>query len=375
MISIVIPTYNEKENLEPLVTQVAAALSTINGQAEILIVDDDSPDGTAAEAERLAQKFPVSVLVRKNERGLATAVLAGFDRARGDVVGVMDADLSHRPQDLPALIKALNEQGADLAVGSRFVPGGGSEDWSRWRGFVSSVARFLGRGLCPIRDLTSGFFMFKREILEGAPLQPVGYKILLEMLVKCRTRKVVEVPILFRDRTHGASKLDTRTTLAYLGHLLALYYWILFKASARKDVGSTITFARFGLVGLSGIVVNYGLFSLLRWAMDVPYLLAAAVAIELSILSNFFFNHYWTWRHRGETDLGAMLHRALKYHLVAGIAAFGGNWLILYILADFLGVPVDLAYFVGIAAGMAVNFVLNDRWTFARTLWERSNGR
>lgn len=374
LLSIVIPTYNEKENIEPLVKSVSAALGTIKGESEILIVDDDSPDGTSQEAFRLAEDYPVDVLVRKNERGLATAVMAGFDRARGDIVCVMDADLSHRPQDIPALFKALEDPDVDLVVGSRFVPGGGTENWSRWRGFVSWAARSMGRGLCPVRDLTSGFFMFRKDILHGVRLAPIGYKILLEMLVKCRLHRVLEVPIIFRDRTFGQSKLDSRTTLAYIRHLIALYLWIIFRASAKDDAGPTITFARFGLVGVSGIIVNYGLFSLFRWGFQIPYLVAAGLAIEISIITNFLLNNFWTWRHRGRLSLGTLLKRVPQYHLVAGIAAFGGNWLVLFILADLAGLPVDPSYFIGIGVGMFINYFLNDRWTFAQTMWESNKG-
>jgi dolichol-phosphate mannosyltransferase len=369
MISVVIPTYNEKDNIERLIREVAQTLDQLPPDGEIIVVDDDSPDGTADEVRRMAGDWPVRVVVRTQERGLATAVMRGFDEARGDVIAVMDADLSHRPEDLARLWRALEENGADMVIGSRHVAGGGAEDWSRVRGFISWVARMMSRGLCPIKDSTSGFFMFRKSIIDQIHLNPVGYKIGLEIAVKSRTRKIVEAPILFRDRTHGQSKLDWRVTADYFKHLLALYWWILFRASAKVDVGPTLTFARFCLVGFSGVAVNYGLFALFRHGFGVDHLIAGAVAIEISILSNFALNNFWTWRsrHQGWAGLGA---RLVKYHLVAGLAAFGGNWGTLYLLADVVGLQVDLSYIIGIGVGILINFFLNDRWTFARTLWE-----
>lgn len=373
MLSVVIPTYNERPNIEPLLSAVSEVLSQIEETSEIIIVDDDSPDGTAEEAARFDGTGPVRVIVRKNERGLATAVLRGIEEAHGELVAVMDADLSHQPSGLLTMYERLTADGADLVVGSRFVEGGGIENWTRWRGFVSWVARMLSRGICPIKDSTSGFFMFRKAILDGVDLAPYGYKICLELLVKSRVKKVAEAPIMFRDRAHGNSKLDSRTTLAYIFHLIALYIWIIFRASPTKDVGPTMTFARFSIVGLSGVVVNYGLFTLLRLVSGLPHMLAAFLAIETSIITNFAINNFWTWRHRHRGGGSKLLERGIKYHVVAGLAAFGGNWATLYILVDVMGLNINFSYLFGIALGMLINYVLNDRWTFARDLWENGH--
>jgi dolichol-phosphate mannosyltransferase len=372
MISIIIPTYNEKDNLEPLLSQLSVALERIDEPHEIVVVDDDSPDGTAREAERLGSRHPVSVVIRKDERGLATAVMRGFAEARGDIIAVMDADMSHDPAYVVDLYEALQGRQADMVVGSRFIEGGRTENWSRWRGLVSWVARTLSRGICPVKDSTSGFFMFRRSMLDGVDLKPVGYKIGLEMLIKCPVGNVIEVPIVFKDRAFGHSKLGSRNTLLYLGHLVALYWWILRRADPTRQVGPILTFARFSLVGLSGVVVNYGLFRFLRLVPGLSYLVAAFLAIEVSILSNFFLNHFWTWRHRLRPGVRPFLSRAAKYHIVAGIAAFGGNWGTLYVLAELFGFQVDFSYLTGIGVGMLINFFLNDRWTFARALWRNN---
>jgi len=370
MLSVIIPTYNERDNMEPLVRGVAQALRLLGVEGEIVVVDDNSPDGTGAEVERLAAHYPLRLVSRATERGLATAVMRGFDAARGDVIAVMDADLSHPPESLVDMYLTLMARGADMVVGSRFVKDGGTENWSRKRAFISLVARLFSVFLSPFKDNTSGFFMFRRQILEGARLRPVGYKIFLEMLVKTRAQSVVEEPILFRDRTRGQSKLTARTTLDYLRHLAALFRYVLLEAGHGREVGVTVTFARFSLVGLFGVGVNYGLFALLHHALGVHHLAAAALAIEISIIGNFLLNNFWTWRRRVRPGLDGLLARAARYHAVAGLAAFGGNWCLLWLLRDGLGVDMDAAYLAGIAVGMIVNFLLNDRWTFARTLWE-----
>jgi len=222
---VIVPTYNERENIGPLVRGVFAALRPHGIPAEVLVVDDDSPDGTAGAARELAREYPVRVLVRRGERGLASAVLAGFSEARAAIVGVMDADLSHPAEALPALYEAVATGGAEIAVGSRRVPGGGVEQWPLSRRVISRVAGLLARGLTTLRDPTSGYFLFRREILDGVRLAPVGYKICLEVVVRTRSRAVREIPIVFRDRTHGRSKLGSGVTADYLRHLWSLYRW------------------------------------------------------------------------------------------------------------------------------------------------------
>ena len=215
-VSVIVPTYCEAENLPLLVPRIAAACPA----AEILIVDDDSPDATAA----VCAELPVRLLVRKGERGLASAVLYGMHHAQGDVRVVMDADLSHPPEAIPALVDAIRA-GADFAIGSRYVRGGRTDaDWSRWRRLMSRVATLLARPLTPARDPLAGYFAIPRgTFANGGPFDPVGFKIGLELMVKCDCRRVREVPITFRDRHKGVSKLTGREVVNYLRHLARLY--------------------------------------------------------------------------------------------------------------------------------------------------------
>jgi dolichol-phosphate mannosyltransferase len=185
---------------------------------ELIIVDDGSPDGTADLAESYADKHPVVVVRRPGKAGLASAVLAGFGKARGDVLVVMDADLSHPPEAVPRLIAAIAD-GADLAVGSRYVTGGGTEDWPLKRRIVSRAACLIGNVLVPIRDCTSGFFAIRRSALDGVKLNPIGFKIGFEVMARGRYKKAVEVPYVFRDRELGKSKFGRREIGQYLVQL------------------------------------------------------------------------------------------------------------------------------------------------------------
>lgn len=216
MISVVVPTYNEAGSLPLLAERLGQALA--GRDWELLVVDDGSPDGTADLAEALAPRIPVRVLRRRAKSGLASAVTAGFREARGDLLVVMDADLSHPPEVVPTLIDAV-VGGADLAVGSRYVPGGGIEDWPRRRRVVSRVACLLGNALVPVRDATSGFFALRRSAIEGVRLNAIGFKIGFEVIARGRYARIVEVPYTFRDRELGASKFGRREVLQYLVQL------------------------------------------------------------------------------------------------------------------------------------------------------------
>lgn len=232
-VSVVVPTYNERENVAPLVRRVFAALDP--QQAELLIVDDNSPDGTAAAAAELAERYPVRCIVRQSERGLAGAVIRGLREARGELCVVMDADLSHPPEAIPALIEAMRDPQVEMALGSRFVAGARVDSqWSWQRRLNSWAARVLARPLTDVRDAMSGFFCVRRQQLDLDRLRPVGYKIALELMVRHGWRNIVEVPIAFADRAAGRTKLDLGQQAAYLRHLWRLYRYALFGRGRRR---------------------------------------------------------------------------------------------------------------------------------------------
>lgn len=223
-VSVIVPTYREAENLPLLVPRVAASLREAERRFEIVVVDDSSPDRTPEVCRELSLQHPLRLVVRRGERGLASAVLRGVEEARGELIVVMDADLSHPPERIPALLRAL-EEGADFALGSRYVAGGGIEQgWGPLRSMNSVIATALAWPLTSVRDPMSGFFAVRRETVETAErLDPLGYKIGLELMVRCDCRAIEEVPIHFGKRRHGESKLDLGERWLYLRHLGRLY--------------------------------------------------------------------------------------------------------------------------------------------------------
>ena len=223
MLSIVIPTYNEGDNIVPLVERIDNALA--GRDYEILFVDDNSQDGTAAIIEDLAPRYPVGVAVRKTERGLASAVVYGIANTTGEKVLVMDADLQHPPEVIPTLVAAA-ENGADIVIASRYVKGGACQEWGLFRKLVSAVSTRIAHIFLPptrpVKDPMSGFFMFDRRVVAHARLQPRGYKILLEILMEGEFENVTEVPFTFVTRDEGQSKLNTRQQIEYIRHIYGL---------------------------------------------------------------------------------------------------------------------------------------------------------
>ena len=218
IVSIIVPTYNERDNVIPLIEGIRGALEP-KWDYEIIIVDDNSPDGTQEVVRQLAaEDTRIKLIQRSGKLGLGSAVTTGFAMASGDYWVMMDADLSHRPEDLPNLLDALSE--ADIVIGSRYIPGGGVLNWPLLRRVASRGASALGRlivGL-QVRDLTSGFGAFRRGRMEALlpTLSPKGFKLLLEILAKSGDARVREIPITFVERLHGRSKASAREALVFL---------------------------------------------------------------------------------------------------------------------------------------------------------------
>jgi dolichol-phosphate mannosyltransferase len=221
-LTMVVPTYNERDRLRELVD---ALFDAARGhlQLELVIVDDNSPDGTGALADELAADRPMQVIHRSGKLGLGTAVVAGFGVAASDIVGVMDADFSHPPPLVPRMFAAFRATDADLLVASRYVPGGSTPDWPWRRRLLSRTACLLARGLSPIRDPASGFFLIRRDIASEVTIRAGGFKICLELLVRGRPVRLVEVPYRFDDREAGESKMSLREAAGYLVQLKDLY--------------------------------------------------------------------------------------------------------------------------------------------------------
>ncbi len=353
-ISILVPTYNEHDNVTALVERLGKALA--GRKYEIVFIDDNSKDGTAEAARELASKYPVKVIVRTTERGLGSAVVHGFNVTTSDILCVIDADLQHPPEVVTDLIKAI-ENGADLAIGSRYVKGGGCEGWSLTRRIISKGAIFLSHLFLPrtrgIRDPMAGFFMLRRSVVQGARLQPTGYKILLEILIEGKFKKVSEVPYMFKVREKGESKLKAKTQIDYLKHLYSLM----------KRSGELLRFIKFIVVGGSGVVVNLGTYTLLTRLLHMNEYGAQAIAFETSVISNFLFNNFFTFADRRANRVSNLLGKFIKFNLIS-LAGYGIQAASLWLFHFVIGWNDIVANGIGIIIATLWNYLLNMLWTW-----------
>jgi dolichol-phosphate mannosyltransferase len=308
---------------------------------ELLFMDDDSRDGSDALVASLA--FPwVSLVTRKTDRGLSRAVLDGLKRSRRDVVVVMDADLSHPPEKIPELLTALRN-GAEVAVGSRFTEGGSTaEDWGPFRWLNSRVATFFALPLTTISDPMSGFFAMRRSALNmGRDLDPIGYKILLEIIVKCRCRYIFEVPIHFDSRHLGRSKLSVNEQFKYFRHLRRLYIF---------RYGTWSHLAQFLVVGASGLGINL-LWLTFLLQRGVGERSAVAVAIVVSMVWNFALNRRFSFSYARDQSI---LRQFWGFVAACALGAVV-NYSTTTILWPLVNVK-QFAAIVGVLAGTSFNF-------------------
>ncbi len=354
-LSIVIPTFREVENLPVLIPRLDAATTAAGISCEILVVDDNSRDGTMEACRDLAQRHPVKLLTREHERGLSSAVLAGFQIAQGDVVIVMDADLSHPPEKVPELFAALQQPNVDFVIGSRYVAGGGTaDDWGLFRWLNSKVATILAWPLTSVCDPMAGFFGLRRQsyLDHAASLDPIGYKIGLELLVKCGCRQPQEVPIFFADRLHGESKLSFREQMNYLRHLKRLY------EHRHREFAY---FLKFALVGASGMVVD--LMCFLAALSVFPPAIARAAAIWVAMTWNFGGNRMLTFGDQRQADFWSQYLSFCASCLLGAVINWGTSLALWYWIPSFQSQPwaPPLA---GVVAGMGFNYALCRLWVF-----------
>ena len=350
MISLIVPTYNEQENIRELVEQTGKALAaSSNDDFELIIVDDNSPDGTADEVRSLQRSRPwLKLVVRENERDLSTAVLAGWRIARGEILGCMDGDLQHPPEHLLKLSDRLRTADADIVIASRYIEQGGVSDWKFHRRIVSAMATILAKLLLPnkarrVLDPMSGFFILKRSVIQTVILKPRGYKILLEVLGRGVYRWVEEVPYTFLERARGGSKIGLSQIWLYLAHLFRLSYetgefWHVFKSI---------------VIGLAVIGFNV---TTISWLGNQGYAylpLVALLAAELAWGTNFTLNELLTSRELGDND-GSLWHRFFRLHRL-GFTAILSNGAVVYLTAGILGQSILLAGLSGAVLGLCLN--------------------
>jgi len=348
-ISIIVPTYREVDNIPLLIERVAQLRNTRLGEVELIFMDDQSRDGSA-EAVAACGHHWVRLVERAGERGLSRAVLDGFALARHPVLACMDCDLSHPPERLPQMILALSS-GQQFVIGSRYVPGGSTDDdWGFFRWLNSRIATLLARPLTKVGDPMSGYFVLRRsDFLKARDLNPIGYKIALELIVKCGFENVGEVPIRFSDRVHGESKLNLREQVRYLVHLRRLYL---------HRFANVMYLAQFLAVGLSGVAVNMAVITAML-AMGAQSQWAITAGIAVSVVTNFLLNRRITFSYARDRRMD------LQFLGFVGASAIGMmvNYLVSMQMLRML--PADevrsvyLASLVGVASGTIFNFLGN----------------
>ena len=220
-LSIIIPTYNEAQNIEVLIPQIHETLIKNEINYEIIIVDDDSPDNTALVAARFAENYSVKVMIRKNKKGLASAVIEGFKVANNSIMLVMDADGSHPVETIPEMFRILNDSGADMVIGSRYHRNSKFVKWPWYRNLLSRFAFLLTKRLVNVSDPTTGFFAIKKDLITNISLKPIGWKIALEIMVRTKPKYIKEIPITFKPRMFGKSKLSFKEQINFLWHLMS----------------------------------------------------------------------------------------------------------------------------------------------------------
>ncbi len=235
MISIILPTYNEVENIKNIISAIAEELEKADIEGEVIIVDDNSPDGTAAAAEKYSGNIPVKVFVRKSDRGLSKSVIKGFELARGNICLIMDADMSHPVEKISEMVNPILSNEYDATVGSRNIPGGGYSDWPLIRRVISKVAGLMAKGVTSLSDPTSGFMAVRKKTVDSINIDPLGWKIVLEVAVKSNPR-IKEIPIFFSQRKMGKSKLGITAQFDYIHHLWKLYTYRFFRKTKTEKL-------------------------------------------------------------------------------------------------------------------------------------------
>jgi dolichol-phosphate mannosyltransferase len=355
-LSIIVPTFNERGNVRPLTERIRKVLAGMGYSYEIIFVDDSRDDTPLALAQLAAQYPCVRFEHRTAERGLASAVVRGFSLSCGNNIIVMDADLQHPPELLPVILKRLSR--AEVVIPSRFINGGSDGGLNAFRKLVSWTARMIGRlsirRLREISDCTSGFFGLHRNVITTAKLDPIGWKILMEVLVKGDYHAVHELPYAFAARDSGESKMTWKDQYDYLRHIVRL---------ARHNPEDA-RFFTFCLVGVAGVPVNLLVLTVMLnfFGMDVAF--ASVVASFVAMIHNFLWNDSVTWRIHKRPRLWRRGLQFLQFALVSALsiaitAAFAHTFYV-------TGWNPVAGQLVGIILATWWSFVANDRWTWGR---------
>ncbi len=352
-LSIVIPTYNEKENIPILLKRINLILKKNKIDAEIIVVDDNSPDGTGDLLENLKKNYKnLKVIHREKKLGLCSGVLDGFSKSDGNVLAVMDADLSHPPEKIPEMFSLIKNNEADFVIGSRYTKGGNIEGWGTFRKIQSKGAILLTRLFTPIKDTMTGFFMIKKDCLENKTFNPKGLHILMELIIKANYKKVKEIPITFINRKKGKSKSGIKEIGDFISNLIS---YLPYRRSLINQ------FLKFSFVGLIGTLINLLVLFYLTEKYQVYYLFSATIAFFIALSSNFFLNKTWTFKEKFNHQL------IIKYkrYLTVNLLSLGVNLIFLFILTSLLNIHYLISQIISIALALSINFTGNKSWTFS----------
>jgi len=375
-ISIILPTYNESKNIGGILEHIQNLMPK-DLRSETIVVDDNSPDNTAKIAEdyfnsiKEKTSHTINVVKRKAKNGLSSAILNGIQQATGNTIIVMDSDFSHPPQIIPKLIDTLKQTRCDIVIASRYVKGGSIQGWPYKRKIMSKVATIIAKKGLGVRtkDPMSGFFAFNKNILKGINFEAIGYKMLLEILVKTRGVKIQEIPYAFTDRKEGESKLGISTIFDYCKSVLKLYRYgrQIQTEESRASVRFLSKAARFFTVGASGLGINYLASILFASSANVWYVHATMMGIVFSITSNFILNKFWTFEDRDFSSKRTVMQyiKFVGFSSIGAITQLG----MVYYLVDKGGFSYPVSLVLAVGAAAFSNFLLNKKWTFKEEIW------
>ena len=389
-LSIIIPTYNESENIINLLKSIKKNIGN-STNAEIIVVDDNSPDGTGKlvddyidfldqseiledinEKERKGI-IQIRTIHRIQKEDLIQAVLHGIKSSYGEHILIMDADFSHPPETIPKIIEKLQSNDKCIIVASRYIEGSSIEGWKLKRRLISSSANSIARislGIRNIKDPMSGFFAFHKSSIENIQFTTKGYKILLEFLVKSDKSKVIEIPYAFTDRKIGKSKMNHKTILNYLQSIWKLYRYG--NSSSSQNESNSIKFisktGRFFTVGASGLLVNYVISMLLSSSIHTKlwYMESTFIGIVFSITSNFILNKFWTFEDR-DFSFKHFMKQYLSFILICSLGASLQLTLVYVMMESKL--PYFLSLLFAVIGASVSNFLLNKKVTFKEKIW------
>ena len=360
-IVIIIPTYNERENIGVLLNALNAEFRSIQHDMHVLVVDDGSPDGTAEAVLEYVKNNSHLHLITGTKKGLGNAYIRGMrhaiDQLNADAVFEMDADLSHKPEDVRRMVECL-DQGYDFVIGSRYIKGGTiPKNWGIHRRLNSFYGNFVARyvaGIYSVRDCTAGFRAIRIDLLrkiDFASIAVQGYIFQVVLLNKAVVNgaRIKEIPVDFVDRTRGISKLGLRDIIEFILNVV----WIRLQNSK--------TFIKFAIVGASGIVVNVASFTFLL-AFGSNKFLASPIAIEISIIWNFLLNSRWTFRWRAMKK-GAHI-RGVRFNVVSLLSLAVSYSAFVLLSLKFPRVTPLIHQIISVIPATAINYFLNSYWTF-----------